>query len=574
LKPAIALFFIATALCAQGWMQWGADAQHQSAISVAGRRLARIEAEMVLDPFADIAEANAGGNLLAHYAVPLVDGSDLYAVVKSGAFVSAPGRDAQIWNVVNVRLVNGQLMTRWSYESDWKPVPYGGGATWEPVYHPALTADAVWAPGAGGMIDKIDRNTGVRIARFNPFGVTVDHSIFVTGPPTVSAAGDVYYNAMQLGASEPWSNDSLDAWLVRIAADGKMSRATFASLMPNAPLANALCTTSFDTSLLPFPPSRNAVAPVTRCGPQRPGINVAPAVAPDGTVYTISRAHLNDRWGFLVAANRDLTPKWTASLRNRFQDGCNVTIPPNGTPGGCRADAITGVDPDDNQSGSGRVIDLSTSSPVVTPDGRILYGSYTRYNYSQGHLMMFTADGIYLGAYGWGWDLTPGIYRHGGTYSIVLKENHYSVGSYCNDLNICPRDRTMNAPADPESFFMTQLDPALRPEWKFQNKNTQSCERMPDGTLNCVDDHPEGFEWCVNAVAIDRDGVVYANSEDGNLYAIAQGGAVASRIFLRLALGAAYTPTSIGSDGRIYTQNDGALFIITDVVRRRAVRLR
>ena len=30
----------------------------------------------------------------------------------------------------------------------------------------------------------------------------------------------------------------------------------------------------------------------------------------------------------------------------------------------------------------------------------------------------------------------------------------------------------------------------------------------------------EKFEWCVNMVAVDRDGVVYANSEDGNLYAI------------------------------------------------------
>ncbi|HEV8659184.1 MAG TPA: hypothetical protein VGS96_11195 [Thermoanaerobaculia bacterium] len=574
MKPATVLFFIAATAQAQGWMQWAADAQHQSATSVAARKLGRIEAEMVLDPFADLEEAAANGNLLAHYAVPLVDGGDLYVVVKSGAFVNPEFRDSQTWNVVNLRLVNGQLITRWSYESDWKPVLYGGSATWEPVYHPALTADAVWAPGVGGTIDKIDRNTGLRIARFNPFGGGIDGSIFVTGPPAVDTLGNVYYNTVQLDLSHPWTNDSFDAWLVRVAPDGRTSRVTFTSLTPNAPPANAFCTTSFDVALLPFPPSRNAIPPITRCGLQRPGINVAPAIASDGTVYTISRAHLNDRWGFLVATNRDLTPKWAASLRNRFQDGCNVTIPPNGTPGGCRADAITGVDPAENQAGSGRVLDNSTSSPVVTPDGRILYGAYTRYNYSQGHLMMFSADGIYLGAYGWGWDLTPAIYRHDGTYSIVLKENHYSAGSYCSDVNHCPSDRTMNAPSDPEAYFMTQLNTALRPEWKFQNRNTQSCERRTDGTLECVDDHPESFEWCVNAVAIDRNGVVYANSEDGNLYAIAQGGAIATRIFLRLALGAAYTPTSIGADGRIYTQNDGALFIITDNAKRRAVRQR
>jgi hypothetical protein len=61
---------------------------------------------------------------------------------------------------------------------------------------------------------------------------------------------------------------------------------------------------------------------------------------------------------------------------------------------------------------------------------------------------------------------------------------------------------------------------------------------------------------------VDKNGVVYANSEDGNLYAIAQGGVEKQRIFLQLALGAAYTPLSIGPDGRIYTQNAGHLFVV------------
>jgi hypothetical protein len=56
--------------------------------------------------------------------------------------------------------------------------------------------------------------------------------------------------------------------------------------------------------------------------------------------------------------------------------------------------------------------------------------------------------------------------------------------------------------------------------------------------------------------------VVYANSEDGNLYAINQGGTVKANIFLNLALGAAYTPLAIGPDGTIYTENKGTLFVI------------
>jgi hypothetical protein len=66
----------------------------------------------------------------------------------------------------------------------------------------------------------------------------------------------------------------------------------------------------------------------------------------------------------------------------------------------------------------------------------------------------------------------------------------------------------------------------------------------------------------VNAPVIDKDGVVYVNSEDGWLYAIGPGGALKGRIFLKVALGAAYTPLSIDEQGRIYTQNDGHLFVV------------
>lgn len=570
LSLAVLCTLLASTLLANGWLQWARNGSHDGASPVVAQTLAKIEAEVILDPFVEQEKAAAGGSLIVHYQAPLVDGKDVFLVVKSGLYTGPASRETQIWNVRNMRWTSSALETRWTYTSDWKPVPYGS-PNWEPVYHTVVTADAVWAPGAGGTIDRISRADGTRIGRFNPFDGAVDPTIFVTGPPAADAAGNIYYTAIHLQADSPWGNDPRGSWLVKVAANGVVTKATIASLTPNAPSPEALCTTAFPGNTpLPWPPSVDAVAPSTRCGPQRPGINVATTVAPDGTVYTVSRAHQNARWGFLIAANADLTPKWSTSLRNRLATGCNVLIPPNGTPGGCRPGTSTGVDPADNQIGSGQVSDNGTSSPVVLPDGRVIYGAYSRYNYSQGHLMLFAADGAFVTSYGFGWDITPAVYRKGNTYSILMKENRYSAGSYCGgNPTLCPTNRTLATPNDPEQYRITSLDPSLKVEWHFRNTERQSCARQPDGSIQCTGDHPQGFEWCVNSVAVDARGVVYANAEDGYLYAINPDGTQRERIFLRLALGAAYTPLSIGPDGRIYTQNDGRLFVVSGHPRRR-----
>jgi outer membrane protein assembly factor BamB len=304
----------------------------------------------------------------------------------------------------------------------------------------------------------------------------------------------------------------------------------------------------------------------------RVAVNIAPAIAPDGTIYSITRSHdaFANRSGFMVAVNPNLTLKWIASLNNRFNDGCGVPIssggvlPSNGQPGGCRVGANLGVDPGVNHAGGGRVLDDSSASPTVAPDGSVFYGAYSRYNYAQGHLMHFSASGEFLNAYRFGWDLTPGIVGHGDTYSVVIKDNQYGeVGSYCDVESACPSDRTVaNSAGYPEAYFITQLNHNLNVEWRFQNTNTFSCTRQPDGSVTCVNDHPNGFEWCVNAMAIDVNGVVYANSEDGNLFALNPDGTLKQKIFQQLALGAAYTPASIGLDGKIYSQNAGHLFVV------------
>ena len=192
--------------------------------------------------------------------------------------------------------------------------------------------------------------------------------------------------------------------------------------------------------------------------------------------------------------------------------------------------------------------DLGTSSPVVAPDGSIFYGAQTIYNGRRGHLFRFTAEGTLAGVYGYGWDITPAIDPHDGTFSVLVKD--YTYGTDANGVVTGP-------------FYIRQLSADLSSvEWTFQSTNTESCRRNPAGTLTCVSDHPNGFEWCINAPAVDAVGNVYANSEDGRLYVIGQGGIEIGSLFTNLALGAAYTPLAIGPDGLIYTQNDGHLFVI------------
>lgn len=539
----------------QGWSQWGQNARHTGAVAVAGQSPDAILADIVVDPFAAQQQAEWGGSLVTHYPAPIVAGGDVYMLHKSGTYVSCgpPGSgtpfpcgntalNSQVWNIRLLRWEAGVLAAQWTFESTWKPPPFNG--QYEPVFHAALAGDFLYVPGAGGTVFKLDRSTGEVRAQINPFGDAIDANAYVAGPLTADGNGNIYYNAIRFDPVNPWSADVTGSWLVKVTPKQLVRRVAFGALLPSAPV---LCTTTF-TGGAPFPPSPDAVPPSIPCLSQRAGLNVAPAVDQDGTVFTVTRAHRSARHGYIVALNQDLTLKWAASLRGHLRDGCNndagthpgSLFPANGLPGGCRAGTAPGVDPSTNEPGAGMVHDSSTSSPVVAPDGSVLYGALTAYNGFRGHLFKFDSAGNYAAAYGFGWDTTPAIHERPGSWSVILKENHYGGGPY----------------------FMISLDQDLVPEWKWQNANTETCTRRPDGSMSCVADQPGGFEFCINAPAIDRDGVIYANSEDGFLYALNPDGTFRKRIFLRAAIGAAYTPLSIGPDGIIYTQNAGHLFAI------------
>ena len=576
-----ALLLFTDVAAAQFWPQWALNSQHTGQIGMPGEALNNILSSIIYDPLVPAEMASTKGELLAHYQVPLIDGSNIYMEFKSGMY-NDNTYSTETWGERSFQWLNGQLVQTWSFSSDWK-APGSQGDFWEPVFHAVLANGFIYLPGAGGTLYKLNPSTGVVVSRINPFGGKIDQSIIVAGVPSTDGK-NVYYNAIQqfnpgTGTSF-YDHDIVDSWIVKVGPGDSTVKASYSTLVTKTAGGSEAATTPGDSCLnifslkdLPWPPSPTAVPKTLPCGTVRPGLNAAPAIAPDGTIYTVTRTHMNSTYGGIAAVNSDLTPKWWTSLRERLNDGCNndsgtflgALLPANGAPGGCRLGSTPGVDPEQNIKPPARVLDDSSSSITIAPDGSILYGAYTRYDFARGHLMKFDSNGQFEGAYSFGWDSTPAIYQHGGTYSIVIKDNEYgggpAFGSYCNVDAICP-------PRNNGPFYITQLDPNLNVEWRFQNTNNQRCARNPDGSISCVPNNSGnqwiniGFEWCINAPVVDSNGVVYANSEDGNVYAISQGGALNQNIFLDLALGAAYTPLAIGPDGKIYTENKGTLFVL------------
>src|SRR5262249_11883687 len=232
------------------------------------------------------------------------------------------------------------------------------------------------------------------VARINPFDPVIDPNTFTSSPLSADNNGNIYYNVIRIDPTQPdpftGTSTTVGSWLVKVRPDNSTTMVSYAALVPDAP---ATCIGRFLNSELPWPPSPTAM-PTAQfpCGIVRAGVNVAPAIALDGTVYTVARSDNSPRYGWVIAVNPDLTRKWDTSMRKLFKDGCGVTIPiatsPIPTKGACRFGAVTsanfGVDPTTNRPGDGNVFDQSSSAPTVLPDGNVLYGSYTRYNIARG----------------------------------------------------------------------------------------------------------------------------------------------------------------------------------------------
>jgi hypothetical protein len=254
--------------------------------------------------------------------------------------------------------------------------------------------------------------------------------------------------------------------------------------------------------------------------------NCAPAISADqSTVYI---AVSNGIQGYLVGLDSStLQPKFKTRL----------------------TDPLTGTD--------ALILDDSSASPTVGPDGDVYYGVVeAQAHNSRGWLMHFSGDlSVKKTTGSFGWDDTVSIvpaaavpsYSGSSAYLLMTKYNNYfgsGSGDGHNEIaildpNATQKDRFSNATVMKE--ILTKLNPTQVPG-------------APQGVV---------YEWCINSAVVDAEGkAVIANAEDGHTYRWNLANNSLKDVSLNQPTFEAYTPTEIGPDGTIYAINDARLYAL------------
>lgn len=390
----------------------------------------------------------------------------------------------------------------WSMDTDYAMPAH----RWVPSYNITLTrANRLYAPGAGGKVYYRDNADSAASA--------VQTAVFY-GDAAYTAAKAAYDASVFINtpitvdsqgniyfgfSALPGNPGGLKGGIARIGADGKGSWAAAAALAGDSTIEKA-------------------------------AMNSAPALSKDEKTLYAAVNGAGSR-GYLVALDAQ-----TLAVRNK----------------------VLLLDPQTRIAA--RVIDDSTASPTIGPDGDVYFGVLeTRSNEHNGRgwLLHFDATLTETKIPGsFGWDITASIVpaamvpKYSGTspYLIASKYNNYAragTGDSKNRIAILdPNDRQPDMIAE-GVIVMREVQTILG--------------ATPDPSF------PGGFvEWCINTMAVDPlTKSVLANCEDGVLYRwdLATN-ALSEQIRLTSGLGESYTPTAVGADGKVYAINNAILFAL------------
>jgi uncharacterized repeat protein (TIGR01451 family) len=449
----------------------------------------------------DLSPTYTSGTLYIHYGSPLVTAANT-------VLVPVRTTSANNYRVEARRGSDGTLL--YSLPTDFTPPPY----SWIPPYGPTLSQGTrLYYAGAGGTVyyrDQPDSAIGAsgQIAFYSDSVYVANQAamtatVMISTPITADAAGNIYFGFDVVGSNPA----NLTSGLARIGADG------------SGRWISASAAAQGDTSIVEV------------------AENCAPALSNDGSTlyFGVSNGPVGagSTGGYLVSVNSaTLAPV----ARIRLQE------PEAG------ADAP--------------VLDVSSASPTVGPDGDVYYGVFAApccNNDERGWLLHFDRSLSVTKTPGaFGWDTTVSVvpsslvasYTGTSAYLLFSKYNNYlgapPSGNGLNKIAVLDPDASMTDPVTGVSVMrevITILGPTLDP---------------PGNTSGSV------REWCINSAAIDPFAAsAIASSEDGVLYRWDfAGNSLLQQVRLTAGLAEAYTPTAIGADGTAYAINDATLFAV------------
>jgi hypothetical protein len=447
----------------------------------------------------DLAPPYADSNrLLGHYGAP---------IISSAGTVIFPVRlsSASDYRIEARSGANGDVV--WTQATAWRPTP----ASWLPAMNPSLTPQGrVIIPLAGGRVlvrdsaDATDSTSTVRCfygdAAYAAAPSAFDATVFINTPLVSDRQGNVYFGFAVTGTNLA----GLAGGLARLGADGSAAWVSAASATGSVAFTKA-------------------------------ATNCAPALSVDESVL-------------YAAVNQVPAPGARATGRLLALDARTLTT---------RAVAEL-IDP--LSQAAAWVNDNATSSPSVGPDGDVYVGvlesSGVTHNF-RGWLLHFDATLAQRKTPGsFGWDNTASIvpramlpqYRGASDYLLVMKNNSYEgvgTGDGQHLVSIVDPNASQADRFAPSVTVMQELISVLGP--------------TPDDSV------PGGVrEWCFNSAVVDaQTQSVLMNNEDGHAYRWhLPSNTLSQRLSLNNGYLQAYTPTSVGPDGKVYTINHARLFAL------------
>lgn len=443
----------------------------------------------------------------SHYGAPLVTPANTVLV---------PVRSATGYGVKAFDGATGRL--KYTLTSDYLLPSYN----WVPVYQPVLamppSGPRLYYPGAGGTvyyIENPDSDTPgspvqqcfyMPLADYHTNAAAFNSTVFVNTALTADTNGAVFFGFRVQTNGAPAPLSTTNGGYARLAPEG-----TATYVLAGAAAGDHLI--------------------------GRDSHNCAPALSNDGTtLYVPVKAFSTANYGYLLGLDTTtLVTKYKVFLKD----------PRNGNPAG--------------------LLDDSTASPVVAPDGDVFYGVFGNPNNgSRGFLLHFSSDlAVEKPPGAFGWDNTPALvprsmvpaYTGSSDYLLFSKYNNYAGNTDGDGINRL-------ALLDPNA---TQLDPHPTAPGLVEMREVLT-------VLGCTPDaeyqgsvYPYAVrEWCINASAVNpaTDSILMP-SEDGRIYRWdLASNALTESLVLGTGLGEPYVPAVVGPDGTVYTLNGGTLFAL------------